>query len=128
MPLLPPIGTLRRGTPGSEFTMSLSKLPGAYRSTTDYWVRYSLRAMLFAGASGRCPWLSHIDITYRERPVLTKGWRSRAGMLPSEYWRRNRFVRFMADDPRFQLHHLIAVASVLWGNNFPPAESTWPQS
>jgi hypothetical protein len=37
------------------------------------------------------------DVTYRERPV-SKGWKSREGMLPSDYWRRNMFVEFMEDD------------------------------
>ena len=48
-----------------------------------------------------------MDFTYRERPVFTKGWQSRQGMLPSDYWHRNMFVEFMEDDIGIQLraHH-----------------------
>jgi hypothetical protein len=70
--------------------MNLGELTGAGRSTTDYWVRDSLSAMIFAGVFDRYPrlkvgsvehemawawlphWLTQIDFTYRERPVFTK--------------------------------------------------------
>ena len=124
--------------------MNLNDLTGAGRSTTDYWVRYSLGAMLFAGVFDRYPrlkvgsvehemawiphWLKQMDFTYRERPVFTKGWKSREGLLPSDYWHRNMFVEFMEDDIGIQLRDVIGVDNMLWGNDFPHAESTWPQS
>jgi len=83
VPLLLHIGTPRIGVPGCEFTINLDELTGAGRSTTDYWVRYSLGAMLFAGVFDRYPrlkvgsvehemawiphWLKQMDFTYRER-------------------------------------------------------------
>ena len=69
-----------------------------------------------------------MDFTYRERPVFTKGWRSKEGLLPSDYWRRNMFVEFMEDDLGVQLRHAIGVDTMLWGSDFPHAESTWPKS
>ena len=58
-------------------------------------MRYSLGAILFAGVFDRYPrlnvgsvehetmwiphWLQQMDFTYRERPVFTKGWKSRPG-------------------------------------------------
>ena len=144
MPLLLHIGTPRGGVPGCEFTMNLGELTGAGRSTTDYWVRYSLSAMIFAGVFDRYPklrvgsveheaawiphWLKQMDFTYRERPVFTKGWRSKDGLLPSDYWRRNMFVEFMEDDLGVQLRERIGVDTMLWGSDFPHAESTWPKS
>src|SRR6266481_4867703 len=117
---------------------------GAGRSTTDYWVRYSLSAMIFAGAFDRYPrlrvgsveheaawiphWLTQMDFTYRERPVFTRGWKSKEGLLPSDYWRRNMFVEFMEDDLGVQLRDTIGVDNMLWGSDFPHAESTWPKS
>ena len=114
LPLLLHIATNRGGIPGCEFTMDISELTAAGRSTTDHWVRYSLSAMIFAGVFDRYPrlqvgsvehemawiphWLKQMDFTYRERPVFTKGWQSRQGMLPSDYWHRNMFVEFMEDD------------------------------
>jgi len=144
VPLLLHIGTPRAGVPGNEFTVNSEDMTGAGRSTTDYWVRYSLGAMLFAGVFDRYPrlkvgsvehetmwiphWLQQMDFTYRERPVFTKGWKSREGMLPSEYWRRNMFVEFMEDDLGVKIRDVIGVDNMLWGSDFPHSESTWPQS
>ncbi|MBV8889471.1 MAG: amidohydrolase family protein [Alphaproteobacteria bacterium] len=144
MPLLLHIGTPRHGVPANEFTTDLSEMSGAGRSTTDYWVRYSLGAMLFAGVFDRYPrlrlgsveheaswiphWLKQMDFTYVERPVFTKGWKSREGMLPSDYWRRNMFVEFMEDDLGVQLRERIGVENMLWGSDYPHAEATWPKS
>jgi predicted TIM-barrel fold metal-dependent hydrolase len=144
MPLLMHIATNRAGVPGCEFTMNIGELTGAGRSTTDHWVRYSLSAMVFAGIFDRFPrlkvgsvehetawiphWLKQMDFTYRERPVFTKGWKSQSGMLPSDYWRRNMFVEFMEDDLGVELRQHIGVDNMLWGSDFPHAESTWPKS
>jgi len=144
MPLLLHIGTPRGGIPGCEFTMNLGELTGAGRSTTDYWVRYSLSAMVFAGVFDRYPglrigsveheaawiphWLKQMDFTYLERPVFTKGWRSREGLLPSDYWKRNMFVEFMEDDLGIQLRDRIGVDNMLWGSDYPHAEATFPRS
>ena len=144
MPLLLHIATNRAGVPGCEFTINVGELTGAGRSTTDHWVRYSLSAMVFAGVFDRFPklrvgsvehetawiphWLKQMDFTYRERPVFTKGWKSQSGMLPSDYWQRNMFVEFMEDDLGVELRKHIGVDNMLWGSDFPHAESTWPQS
>jgi predicted TIM-barrel fold metal-dependent hydrolase len=144
MPLLLHIGTPRCGVPGCEFTADLGELTGAGRSTTDYWVRYSLGAMLFAGVFDRYPrlqigsveheaawiphWLKQMDFTYLERPVFTKGWKSRDGLLPSDYWRRNMFVEFMEDDLGIELRERIGVENMLWGSDYPHAEATFPRS
>src|SRR5207247_709013 len=57
-----------------------------------------------------------------------QGWKSKAGLLPSDYWRRNMFVEFMEDDLGVQLRDTIGVDNMLWGSDFPHAESTWPKS
>jgi len=48
--------------------------------------------------------------------------------LPSDYWRRNMFVEFMEDDLGVRMRDLIGVDNMLWGSDFPHAESTWPRS
>src|SRR4029450_8997438 len=73
-------------------------------------------------------WLKQMDFTYRERPVFTRGWRSKEGLMPSDYWRRNMFVEFMEDDLGIQMRDTIGVDNMLWGSDFPHAESTWPKS
>jgi len=144
MPLLLHVATPRYGIPGNEFTIDATETTGAGRSTTDYWVRYSLSAMVFAGVFDRYPrlkvgsvehetswiphWLRQMDFTYLERPVYAKGWKSREGMLPSDYWHRNMFIEFMEDDLGVQIRDRIGVDNMLWGNDFPHPESTWPHS
>lgn len=144
MPLLLHIATTRGGIPGCEFTVDVNELTAAGLSNADYWVRYSLTAMIFAGVFDRCPrlqvgavehetawiphWLNQMDFTYRERPIFAGSWRSREGMLPSDYWHRNLFAEFMEDDIAVQMLSLIGADNLLWGNDFPHAESTWPQS
>jgi predicted TIM-barrel fold metal-dependent hydrolase len=49
-------------------------------------------------------------------------------MLPSDYWRRNMFVEFMEDDLGIEMRKHIGVETMLWGSDFPHAESTWPKS
>ena len=144
MPLLLHIGTPRGGIPGCEFTIDVNELTAAGLVNSDYWIRYSLTAMIFAGVFDRYPrlrvgsvehetawiphWLKQMDFTYRERPTLSRGWKSRHGLLPSDYWRRNMFVEFMEDDYGVRLRDVIGVDTMLWGNDFPHAESTWPMS
>ncbi len=143
-PLLLHIGTPRCGVPANEFTMDVTELTGAGRSTTDYWVRYSLGSMLFAGVFDRFPglkigsveheaswiphWLQQMDFTYVERPVFTKGWKSAEGLMPSDYWKRNMFVEFMEDGLGVQLRDRIGVENMLWGSDYPHAEATFPRS
>jgi len=143
-PLLMHIATPRNGVPANEFTMNVAEMTGAGRSTTDYWVRYSLSSMLFAGVFDRFPglkigsveheaawiphWLKQMDFTYVERPVFTKGWRSKDGLMPSDYWKRNMFVEFMEDDIGIKLRDYIGVENMLWGSDYPHAEATFPRS
>ena len=47
-PLLLHISTPRFGVPANEFTTDSTEMTASGRSTTDYWVRYSMGAMLFA--------------------------------------------------------------------------------
>ena len=144
MPLLLHVSTMRGGIPGSEFTIDINQLTAAGLANSDYWMRYSLTAMIFAGVFDRFPrlkvgsvehetawvphWLRQMDFTYRERPALGRAWKSRHAMLPSEYWQRNMFVEFMEDDCGIRLRDVIGVDNMLWGNDFPHAESTWPKS
>ena len=144
MPLLLHVATMRGGVPGSEFTIDINQLTAAGLANSDYWIRYSLTAMIFAGVFDRYPrlkvgsvehetawvphWLRQMDFAYRERPTLSRAWKSRHAMLPSEYWQRNMFVEFMEDDCGIRLRDVIGVDNMLWGNDFPHAESTWPKS
>src|SRR5258708_32632913 len=92
--------------------------------------------MIFAGVFDRYPklrvgsveheaawiphWLKQMDFTYRERPVFTRGCKSKEGLVPSDYWHRHMFVGFMEDDLGIQLRHAIRVDNRLWRKHFPP--------
>src|SRR5229473_1439645 len=54
-PLLLHISTPRFGVPANEFTTDSTEMTASGRSTTDYWVRYSMGAMLFVGVFDRYP-------------------------------------------------------------------------
>ena len=143
MPLELHIGTMRGGIPGCEYTLNLAEITEAGRATVDNWVRYSITAIIFAGVLDRYPklklasvehemswiphWLKLMDTAYKERQWAIT-WRSTEGMLPSDYWHRNMYTAFMEDDAGLRLTDIIGVDNIMWGNDFPHAESTWPQS
>ena len=144
IPLLLHVATMRGGIPGSEFTTDINQLTAAGLANSDYWVRYSLTAMIFAGVFDRYPrlkvgsvehetawvphWLRQMDFTYQERPALGRAWRSRHAMLPSEYWQRNMFVEFMEDDCGIRAARRDRGRQHAVGQRLPHAESTWPKS
>jgi len=144
MPLLMHLATQRANVPGCEISFSVQTLTAAgMRPTQDYWVRYAMADMIFAGVFERHPqlcvgsveheaswaahWLKQMDYTYKERPVY-RGYQSKEGFLPSDYWRRNLFAVFQEDEATVDLRHRIGVENLLWGNDFPHSESTWPRS
>src|SRR5260370_38095674 len=69
-----------------------------------------------------------MDFTYLERPVFTKGWKSKEGLLPSDYWKRNMFVEFMEDDLGVALRDRIGVENMRGGSDYPHAEATFPRA
>jgi predicted TIM-barrel fold metal-dependent hydrolase len=150
IPLLLHIGAMGPNIEGCTFSPNLSRperqtvpLP-AERATMDYWIRHSLACMLFSGVFDRYPgvkvgtvehelawiphWLAQMDFVYVERPAMLRGWKSKDGLLPSDYWRRHMFGTFMEDEIGVRLRDVIGVENILWGNDFPHAESTWPRS
>ena len=145
LPLIMHSGYIRHGIPLVEQTTKMSDYTAAARSNHDYWVRYSLGAMIFAGVFDRSPglkiiagehelswipyWLARLDETYKERGFYGRGWRSKQGLLPSDYWHKNMFATFLEDDVGVQrLRDIIGVENMLWGNDYPHSESTWPKS
>ena len=54
--------------------------------------------------------------------------KSKENMLPSDYWRRNLFAVFTEDDVGVRCRDIIGVDNMLWGNDYPHSESTWPKS
>ena len=144
IPILLHVFTTRPGIPGCEITANEEDMTTEATVTIEHWVQYSLASMIFAGVFDRYPklqvgsvehevaWIPHLwhrmDFLYTERVERAKGYRSSRGLLPSETWRENIFVEFMEDKLGVGMHEVIGADSMMWGNDYPHAESTWPKS
>jgi uncharacterized protein len=47
---------------------------------------------------------------------------------PSEYFRRNVYLSFQDDIVAFQVRNLVNIRRLMWANDFPHFDSTWPRS
>jgi predicted TIM-barrel fold metal-dependent hydrolase len=75
-------------------------------------------------------WVPHfmyrMDHAYkRHRHWLPAG---KLSLLPSEYFRRNIYTTFQDDWVAFQMTDLVNVERLMWANDFPHSDSTWPWS
>ena len=48
--------------------------------------------------------------------------------LPSEYFWENVYVTFQEDKTALPMRHLLNMDRLLWANDFPHVDSTWPNS
>jgi predicted TIM-barrel fold metal-dependent hydrolase len=142
MPLSLHVAT-NRPMAGGLTTDTLTSQTAAARANTDYWVRMSLANMLFAGVFERYPrlqvgavehelawvpfFLSQMDFVYRERRQQARV-RFKDGMQPSDFFHRNVFLGFQEDGLGIRDRALIGVDNLMWGSDYPHAESTWPRS
>jgi uncharacterized protein len=75
-------------------------------------------------------WVPHymyrMDHAYdRHRYWLPAGTITR---MPSEYFRENVYTTFQDDWVAFQVKDLCNIHRLLWANDFPHSDSTWPSS
>ena len=119
--------------------------------TTDYYIRRSTGELIFSGVFERHPkiklvlvefdtafvpyHLSRMDHTYFEYPQVAhrdKGGHQipfPSGLIPSDFWYRHIAVTFQEDPLGLQrLRDIIGVENMMWGNDYPHRESTWPRS
>jgi predicted TIM-barrel fold metal-dependent hydrolase len=61
----------------------------------------------------------------RHRHWLPAGALSR---LPSEYFRDNVYTTFQDDWVAFRMTDMVNVERLMWANDFPHSDSTWPWS
>lgn len=113
------------------------------RSTTDFYVRQSVGDMVFSGVFERFPklkmvcvehelgWIpfftQRMDVQYKDRPDMA-AYRFKDGAVPSDFMRRNVYHGFQEDALGIQLRDMIGVDQMLWGSDYPHAESTFPYS
>lgn len=145
MPLLMHIASHRAGmSPEIDAVWKSEPIwPAGMRPTQDYWVRYAMTDMIFSGVFERNPkllvgsveheiswaphWLRNMDYTYEERPQYIP-FKSKENLKPSDYWRRNLFGVFTEDDIGVRCRDVIGIDNMMWGNDYPHSESTWPRS
>ena len=142
MPLSLHIGTNRLG-PGQDFPEIDEQNPASI-CNVDHWVRMSLAHMIYGGVFERYPklqvgsvemelsWVPHfldrMDYVYTQRPLELIKRRFKNEMLPSDYFHSNVFLGFQEDGLGIQWRHIIGVDNLLWGSDYPHAESTFPRS
>jgi predicted TIM-barrel fold metal-dependent hydrolase len=140
-PLSLHVGTYR-WRPGTDPNGSAQDIVDFTNRECD--ARNAIAAMIYAGVFERYPklrvgvvefevvwapyFLARLDNVYTERAVGRKLARFKDGMRPSDFFRRNVFISFQEDDLGIQLRAVIGVENLLWGSDYPHAESTFPKS
>jgi predicted TIM-barrel fold metal-dependent hydrolase len=111
----------------------------------DYWVRVSLADLIMSGVFERHPdlrvgsveheagwapfFVRRMDHMYTESIDFAKrGWRFADGAVPSDFFHRNAFVSFCEDDVAVRHRDVVGVENLMWGNDYPHGESTFPRS
>jgi predicted TIM-barrel fold metal-dependent hydrolase len=141
MPLSLHVGTYR-WRPGTDPNNSAQDIVEFTNRDCD--PRNAVAAMIYSGVFERYPglkvgvvefevawapyFIARLDNVYTERAVGRKLERFMDGMLPSDFFRRNVFISFQEDDLGIQLRSSIGVENLLWGSDYPHAESTFPKS
>ena len=116
----------------------------AHQVNRDHWVRESLCDIIFIGIFERYPmlrvgavefelsWVAHfmdrMDYAYTQRSLKPEWHRYKEDMLPSDYVHRNVFLSFQEDGLGIRLRDVIGVDNLMWGSDYPHADSTFPRS
>jgi predicted TIM-barrel fold metal-dependent hydrolase len=142
MPLSLHVGTTR-WRPGVDFSNETFQNPFFFPNR-EYDVRECINSMVFGGVFERYPglrvgavefeiswapyFITTMDSFYKERVGGVSLKRFKNDMMPSDFFRRNVFIGFQEDDLGIELRHRIGVENLLWGSDYPHAESTFPKS
>ncbi len=142
MPLSLHTGT-ERWMPGTDPRNIVGQDPFDFPNR-EYDARQCVNSMIFSGVFERYPklkvgvvefeiawapyFMQRMDGFYGERASGVHGKRFKNGALPSDFFRSNIFIGFQEDDLGIELRHHIGVDGLLWGSDYPHAESTFPKS
>ena len=142
MPLSLHITTNRPG-PGQQYSR-FDAVKASFICNTDHWVRISLADMIYSGVFERYPklmvgsveqelsWIPHfldrLDYNYTQRAIGDTSYRFKGQELPSDYFHSNVFLGFQEDALGIRDRHMIGVDQLMWGSDYPHAESTFPKS
>lgn len=85
-----------------------------------------LRFATVEAGIGWIPWTMHVmDEAYHKHHMWAF---PKLSMLPSEYWKRQGFATFQDDPVGMELLDWMGPGKLLWGNDYPHHEGTWPHS
>lgn len=86
----------------------------------------SLRFVTVEAGIGWIPWTMHVmDEAYHKHHMWAF---PKLSMLPSEYWKRQGFATFQDDPIGMELLDRMGPDRLMWGNDYPHHEGTWPHS
>lgn len=116
----------------------------ARRATHESWVEKTLARMIFGGVFNRFPklkiisaendagWAAYfverIDYLFDRRRGDDQFDLRPGSMRPSDFFRRNVWCTFMRDHAAVAGRDIIGVDRIMWSNDFPHSDSTWPNS
>jgi len=141
MPLSLHVGTYRLG-PGMPQVSPTQDIVEFANREGD--VRRAIAALIFGGVFERYPalkvgavefeiawapyFMNRMDNVYSERAQGVTHHRFKHGALPSDFFRQNVFISFQEDALGIQLRSYVGVDNLMWGSDYPHAESTFPKS
>ncbi len=70
-------------------------------------------------------WLDRLDQGYERQSTAAAPY---LDLLPSEYWARQFSATFEDDRAAVLTRELVGVRNLMWGNDYPHRDSTWPHS
>jgi predicted TIM-barrel fold metal-dependent hydrolase len=119
--------------------------PTSMLNTPDLAMRTSLGEMTMSGVFARHPKLKLVSVEHEASwlPYFMErmdwhyqynlrtsdhGYRYPDAALPSDYIRQNVMMSFTEDTPLMRVRDIIGVDRLMWGSDYPHAESTFPRS
>jgi predicted TIM-barrel fold metal-dependent hydrolase len=146
MPLSLHVGTNRQVPRGisADVRAAIQAQPPSFYCTTSHWIQVTLANLIFGGVFERFPrlrvvsvehelaWAAHflraMDYLYTQRARRAEWPRFRGDVIPSDFFHQNVFLSFQEDELGIQLREVIGVENLMWGSDYPHAESTFPRS
>jgi len=142
MPLSLHVTTNRFGGP-QILNKGKQALNATDRCNNDYYVRQSIGDMVYYGVFERYPrlkvvsvehelswvpfFINRLDLHYKDRPDVAT-YRFSGDSVPSDFMKRNVYHSFQEDALGIELRHYLGVDQLMWGSDYPHAESTFPES
>ena len=72
--------------------------------------------------------MDSMDYAYRDLGGYSKGYKFKNEAIPSDFMRSNIFYSFQEDAVGIRLRDYVGVDNLMWGSDYPHAESTFPKS